>query len=69
MNTKPLRFENPDNTGRRLRCPECGEYIDPQDVETLTLCPYCGAKLKNGEEIEDFAIDPLVRQWVERNKF
>lgn len=66
--TKKMEFDNPDNTGRRLRCPHCREYLYPADLETYCLCPYCNGRIENGAELEDFVIDPLVRQWVERNK-
>ena len=68
MNKKPLEFENPENTGRRLRCPLCKELLTPEDLETFCLCPYCNSKIENGEELEDFVIDPVIRQWMERYK-
>ena len=67
MSKPELRFENPDNTGRRLRCPACGEVIYPADLETYLLCPYCNAKLVKNADLEDFTLDPLARQWAERN--
>ena len=68
MSKKPLEFDNPNNTGRRLRCPRCKEILYPEDLETFCLCPYCEAKIENGEELEDFVIDPVIRQWMERYK-
>lgn len=68
MTKKTLEFDNPDNNGRRLRCPRCKEYLYPADLETFCVCPYCEAKIGNSDELEDFVIDPMVRQWIERYK-
>ncbi len=68
MSAKKLIFENIENSGPRLRCPHCGEYLQPADLETFSHCCYCNGKIENSPELEDFIIDPLVRQWVERNK-
>ena len=68
MSKKDLVFESQDNMVRRLRCPHCNELLTPADLETYCLCPYCNDKIENGGDLEDFVIDPLVKQWVERNK-
>jgi hypothetical protein len=65
---KSLKIENPENLGSRLRCPHCGEYLYPADLETFALCCYCNGKIENNAELEDFVIDPMVRQWIDRNK-
>ncbi len=66
MSGKRYDFDNPENTGRRLRCPRCGEMLQPMDIENVTRCPYCDAKLEDSPDLEDFAIDPLIRQWEGR---
>ena len=68
MSSQKLIFDNPENTGVRLKCPHCGEYLYPADLETFSHCCYCNGKIENSPELEDFIIDPLVRQWMERNK-
>jgi uncharacterized protein with PIN domain len=68
MSRQKTVIENREHSGSRLRCPHCGEYLEPADLETFALCSYCNGKIENSPELEDFVIDPLVRQWVERNK-
>ena len=68
MDQKKLVFENPDNSGKYLLCPRCREKIYPADLEALAICPYCDLKIGTSDEIEDFAIEPTVRQWIERYK-
>lgn len=68
MSKSSFRFENPDNTGRRMRCPHCNETIYPADLEAYFLCPYCNGKLTKTPDLEDFTLDPIARQWAERNK-
>lgn len=68
MNDQKLVFENPDNAGKYLICPKCREKLYPADLESLAICPYCDCKIGTSDEIEDFAIDPVVRQWMDRYK-
>jgi uncharacterized protein (DUF983 family) len=68
MSGKKVIIEKSDNAGSRLRCPHCGEYLVPADLETFSHCCYCNGKIENSPELEDFIIDPLVRQWMDRNK-
>ena len=68
MSSKKVIIENLENGGSRLRCPHCGEYLAPADLETFSHCCYCNGRIEPTAEIEDFIIEPLVRQWMERNK-
>lgn len=62
------KFETSEELGRRLRCPRCKELLLPADLETYSRCPYCETAIPNDAELEDFVIEPMVRQWVDRYK-
>ena len=47
-----------------LYCPRCGEELVPADVENFPRCPYCNEPLPADNRLEDFVIDPVVRNWA-----
>ena len=64
---KRYEFKKIDEDGniRMLICPNCGENISTVDIENYSVCPYCNQLLEQNEDLEDFAVDPLVRNWME----
>lgn len=61
--SKVAFFRSEDMLMRHLRCPQCGEYLAPVDIESFSSCPYCAAVIERTPEVDDFTIEPLVAQW------
>lgn len=66
MTGKTVFYNNEELSTRRLRCWKCQELLTPVDIETYLVCPYCNAQLERCADTEDFAIEPLVQQWISR---
>ena len=46
-----------------ILCPKCSEKLFPADIESFRRCPYCDCALPQSQELEDFVLSPLIRQW------
>lgn len=53
-----------DGESRFLVCPTCGEMLAQPDVETFSRCPYCDYKFAKDQALEDFILEPAVKDWV-----
>ena len=51
----------------RLICPDCGELLCRQDVESYVRCPYCDHRFQLDGEMEDFLLKPVVENWCQMN--
>ncbi len=47
-----------------LVCPNCIELLTRDDVEGFGKCPYCDYAFEFDEELEEFLLRPVVRQWI-----
>ena len=50
--------------GDYLVCPQCGEELQPADLEGFSRCPYCDHRFESDSRIDDFVVSPLVRHYV-----
>ena len=39
-----------------------------QDIEGFGQCPYCDYRFELDNELEDFLLNPVVKQWVQQNR-
>ena len=46
-----------------ILCPKCSERLYPADIESFRQCPYCSFVLPPSQQLEDFVLSPLIRQW------
>ena len=70
MTSQKYHFEKQEDLSvPRVHCPYCGEILSPADIEGFWQCPYCGKTLEHTQELEDFVIEPLIRQWTARYPF
>ena len=47
-----------------LICPQCGEKLQPADLEGFGRCPYCDHAFGSDSRIDDFIVSPLVRNYI-----
>ena len=60
-------FKKNDLTNTRvLVCPECSEELVHADIEIFRTCPFCNSPLQQTGELEDFILEPIVQNWVEK---
>jgi len=52
------------SAGKNLVCPRCYELLTHDDVEEFGRCPYCDYAFPYDDELEEFLLRPVVRQWV-----
>jgi len=50
--------------GTEIRCPGCGESLQPVDLESLPRCPYCDYEFPADPALEDFVLSPLIKRWL-----
>ena len=53
-----------EDANRYLTCPVCGEMLVQPDLETFSRCPYCDHVFKKDQALEDFLLEPAVKDWV-----
>lgn len=49
-----------------LSCPRCKEELSVLDVENFPACPFCDWRFAVNDDLENFILDPIVRNWVAR---
>ena len=49
-----------------LTCPRCKEELTVLDVENFSACPFCDWRFAVDDNLENFILDPIVRNWVAR---
>ena len=49
---------------RYLLCPNCGEMLQPADVEAFSSCPYCNTHLTLSNDLENFILSPVISSWL-----
>ena len=47
-----------------VQCPQCGEKLQPVDLETFPQCPYCNFEFTKDNALEDFVLSPLIKRWL-----
>jgi len=47
-----------------LKCPKCGEFLTPADLEVYAKCPFCDYPFQRNACLEDFVISPVVNRWM-----
>ncbi len=62
-------MENNDNNcifsvRDEVQCPQCGEKLQPVDLETFPQCPYCNFEFTKDNALEDFVLSPLIKRWL-----
>ena len=62
-------MESTDKPGLRIMedqliCPQCGEKLQPADLEGFSRCPYCDYSFGSDSRIDDFVVSPLVRNYI-----
>ena len=53
-----------NDDGGKLRCPNCGEMLDPADLEAFHRCSFCNWKFEDSEQLDDFILSPVVQNWM-----
>ncbi|MFW5803503.1 MAG: hypothetical protein ACOCWJ_06250 [Verrucomicrobiota bacterium] len=48
-------------------CPRCWEVLTRSDVEGFGHCPYCDHRFEFDAKMEDFLLQPLVREWTRQS--
>lgn len=48
-------------------CPRCWELLTRSDIEGFGHCPYCDYLFELDAEMEDFLLQPLVREWTRQS--
>lgn len=48
-------------------CPGCWELLTRADVEGFGHCPYCDHRFEFDADMEDFLLQPLVREWARQS--
>ena len=70
------RMHDPDANPTRQRtkpgadymaCPGCWELLTRSDIEGFGRCPYCDYPFELDAEMEDFLLQPLVREWTRQS--
>jgi acetyl-CoA carboxylase beta subunit len=56
--------QKPLQTTNALFCPKCLEMLTQQDLEGYGCCPYCNHQFDKSVELEDFLMQPIIRQWT-----
>ncbi|MDT8391651.1 MAG: hypothetical protein RRC34_14215 [Lentisphaeria bacterium] len=51
-------------TPTHIVCPGCLEVLSRDDIEGFGACPYCDHVFELNADLEDFLLQPLVKQWV-----
>lgn len=51
-------------TSTYIVCPKCLEVLSRDDIEGFGACPYCDHAFELNADLEDFLLQPLVKQWV-----
>ena|GEM_PF-1595133 len=46
------------------QCPNCGEKLQPVDLESFPNCPYCNFEFTQDNALEDFVLSPLIKRWL-----
>lgn len=47
-----------------LICPKCLEVLSRDDIEGYGACPYCDHAFELDPDLEDFLLQPVVKQWM-----
>ena len=45
-------------------CPQCGEKLQPVDLESFPNCPYCNFEFTRDDALEDFVLAPVIKRWL-----
>ncbi len=64
MKPNPIQID----AGKNLVCPRCFELLTFEDIEGFHRCPYCDYAFTYDEELEDFLMRPVIREWVRRTR-
>jgi hypothetical protein len=51
-----------------ILCPLCEEILTREDVEGYGRCPYCDHAFDLERDLEDFLLQPVVRQWLHQTR-
>ena len=46
------------------QCPNCGEKLQPVDLESFPNCPYCDFEFTKDNALEDFVLSPVIKRWL-----
>jgi len=56
------------SAANHLICPQCLELLTRDDIEGFGRCPYCNHEFEFNPELEEFLLQPMIREWARHNR-